>query len=495
MATFFIRTDSTVTGPFTGVELREAALAGIIGPDSVISGTPEGPWHLATTIGLFSEKRIALPHPPDVQVPSYQVRGMSGAFQGPFKLRELIGFAVRGMLPTNAVLQSTLPTAGTSPQPWVPVNRLQILSACLNGDLALIDSRGQIIRLAIHSNATPSNVSNARVPSEVAKNVDENDATAFASMSPSTDLDANRSAAKPANVKNLIGTESSNTGSSPRTNRLTQFLRQKLSFPTQLDVGAVALRLVPLLVSLLLLIGSGTAYWYWQSLPMSRTQVLGDWIERSDDGSESHLPRFGISFKENGDCVIFNPAGNSWSGKFQWAERRDHRDVFETPQSLTTIVDVAEPSHMLSDIQPTDGYVRFDGRGDDMPNIDGHPVQDVFVRRETTDVKIGYLTTVRYGKEGKSMQAAWVTLTKPVGWKPFDEPAELSATSISKVKASELLATYGVPDEARRVYPFDLPEGKFSLEFSNSQVIRYGKTKLIMAAQELRRPEVIEIAK
>jgi hypothetical protein len=82
MAAFFIRTDAVASGPFTGVELREAAMAGILSPDSMIAGAPEGPWILASNAGLFSEKRVALPHPPNVAVPQYQVRGMPGAFQG-----------------------------------------------------------------------------------------------------------------------------------------------------------------------------------------------------------------------------------------------------------------------------------------------------------------------------------------------------------------------------------------------------------------------------
>jgi hypothetical protein len=103
MTEFFIKTDAGVLGPFSGVELRELALAGILRPDSNLSATAHGPWQLAGSAGLFSEKKTPLPHPSDVQLTRYQVRGMAGAIQGPFKLRELIGFAARGMLPAETI--------------------------------------------------------------------------------------------------------------------------------------------------------------------------------------------------------------------------------------------------------------------------------------------------------------------------------------------------------------------------------------------------------
>ncbi len=495
MANFFIRTDSAITGPFSGVELREAALAGILGPDSIISGTPNGPWHLASNIGLFSEKRIALPHPPDVQVPQYQVRGMSGAFQGPFKLRELIGFAARGMLPTNATLQSTSPGPDGSPQPWIPVSRIQVLSACLNGNLALIDSQGHIIRRAIHPISAPVEVAHARTPSEVAKDVDKNDATAFASTTTSDTSPIDQATARVVPPPQQLNDAASVAGPPTAIMKLLRFLWQRL--PTHIEGGlaSFAMRLVPPAVALLILAGSGTAYLYWRNLPMSRGQVLGNWIATTDSDSVDAKPAFGISFKESGDCVIFNPAGDSWSGKFEWVARQEITDGFATQQSVTTTIDSAEPNHTQDMVQSTDGYLRFMGRGDYMPNIDGHPIRDVFVRREPTGLMLGYLTMVRYGKTGRSQQAAWVKLQKPKILKPVSELPVFVASSISELEATELLAVHGVPDEARRVYPYDLPGGKFSVEFSNSQLIRYGKTKLIITSNSHTHPDFLQMPK
>ena len=139
MTEFFVLTDRYIVGPLTGVELREAALAGILRHDGIVGGSREGPWYSAADIGLFSEKKAALPHPPDIHVPQYQVRGMPGAFQGPFKLRELIGFAARGMLPADALLQ------GDDSDEWIEVRRYRVLAAVLAGELVVVDESGNVV--------------------------------------------------------------------------------------------------------------------------------------------------------------------------------------------------------------------------------------------------------------------------------------------------------------------------------------------------------------
>ncbi|MCG8652869.1 MAG: hypothetical protein MI861_23720, partial [Pirellulales bacterium] len=129
MTDFYLKIDDRVLGPFSGVEVREAALAGVVSPRMGISNSPQGPWTLASLTGLFSESNIPLPHPEGTHVPQFRLTGVSEALQGPFKLRELIGFAVRRMLPPDALLQSD------SHSHWVPVTRINVLSACLQGDL------------------------------------------------------------------------------------------------------------------------------------------------------------------------------------------------------------------------------------------------------------------------------------------------------------------------------------------------------------------------
>lgn len=139
MTSFYIKTDLAVAGPFTGIEVREATLAGIVRPGTLLSHGSEGPWVAAAGAGLFCDKGNALPHPAGSRVPTYQTRGMPGAFMGPFKLRELIGFACQGMLPPGTELQSD------PSRPWIPITGTGILPACLRGDLVRIDEGGKLV--------------------------------------------------------------------------------------------------------------------------------------------------------------------------------------------------------------------------------------------------------------------------------------------------------------------------------------------------------------
>ena len=107
----------------------EATLARIVLPETGIGASRSGPWTRAADAGLFSDKHVPLPHPPGTQVPQFRLTGVSEAFQGPFKLRELIGFASRRMLPTDALIQADGHTD------WTPVTRIGILNACFNGEL------------------------------------------------------------------------------------------------------------------------------------------------------------------------------------------------------------------------------------------------------------------------------------------------------------------------------------------------------------------------
>ena len=139
MISFFVCTEDSVAGPFTGVELREAAMAGILRYEAIVGGGAHGPWFRAADVGLFSEKRTALPHPPGVEVASYQVRGLKGGEEGDYKLRELIGFAARGLLPADAQLRPA------NSSKWFPITRIKILQSTLAGELVLLDEHGAIV--------------------------------------------------------------------------------------------------------------------------------------------------------------------------------------------------------------------------------------------------------------------------------------------------------------------------------------------------------------
>ncbi len=483
MTAFFIRTDSCATGPFTGVELREAALAGIIGPDSAISRSPQGPWYLASSAGLFSEKRIALPHPADVQVPTYQVRGMSGAFQGPFKLRELIGFAVRGMLPGTALLQS-----GPS-QPWIPVHRIRVLSACLEGELALLDSQGNVIKRAMQRPAAIVDVSRARAPIELAQTVSHDDSTSFAKPSDDSGRPASQPTPKDSALKGEFAGSSTPIDGGGEANRTSRALRpllrslwRELRTRNLWEQPILSRRTVATIFILSGLAAAIPMVSRWQGRPMQREQVIGEWVVVAAGKNDHTESSFGISFRKNGNCVIFNPSRDSWSGDYAWVDREDESVGFSNLDPMTVKIDQAEPHHPIDTIRPTDGYIRFVGVQDDFPILDGHPVRDLFVRYEANALRLGYLISITWDHHHKTMEAAWLTVSKTDSASASDHPSTntLAGGSVDTLNASEFLSVYGIPDEARRIYPFEVPQDRRSNDFIGAQIVRYGLDRWIL---------------
>jgi len=470
MAAFFIRTDAVASGPFTGIELREAAIAGILRPDSVIAGAPEGPWILASDAGLFSEKRVALPHPPEVSVPQYQVRGMPGAFQGPFKLRELIGFAARGMLPSDALLQSD------ASEPWVPVERIKILSACLQGELALIDQRGNVIRRAVHPTAQPLSMAAARAPVEVSRSADSRDSTAFASTSEEATVVPSPSSV--ASKKQAVNVSPVSESQSGWLRVHLQDLRSRVSDLSRINDGMIGRRILFLSLGLVGILILASAVFRWRNLSMQRTQLLGEWIGNSPSRDGGTPFQFGIAFRPDGHCVVFNPTGASWTGDFQWIERIDQAEGLQKIEAFTVSIDTAEPQHSLDIVRSSDGYLRFFGPNDNAPTIDGHRVADAFVRRENQTLLVGYLTTVQYSPGKKQLQAAWIATT--LASKAMAGSLGPEARELSVMKPTELLAAFGVPDEARPAYPFEIPSARRDGQDSNAQMLRFMNKKWML---------------
>ena len=62
---FYYQINGSVIGPVTGIELRNAALAGNVVPATLVANDPNGEWVLAKFAqGLFDEGGTPLPHPP-----------------------------------------------------------------------------------------------------------------------------------------------------------------------------------------------------------------------------------------------------------------------------------------------------------------------------------------------------------------------------------------------------------------------------------------------
>lgn len=475
MTAFFIRTDSAVAGPFTGVELREAALAGILGADSLIGGSPQGPWILAGAAGLFSEDRIALPHPPDVLVPQYQVRGMPGAFRGPFKLRELIGFASRGMLPLDALLQSG------PDQPWIPVDRLQVLAACLHGELAMIDPRGHVIRRAVGPTHQRLDLTAARAPMDLARSARGDDSTAFASAPTSGAVRSEIATMPPKQASEQSrGDRNGERSWVPLARRVLDWTRH-WDAADRFTLRSIAHRALPVIGLLMAITMVTSALAYWKRLPMPREAMIGDWIGRVGAANDSQRA-YGIAFRDDGSCVVFNPAGSSWTGDYMWAERPTESQSLRTIGPFTVDIESAEPHHDSDFVRPSDGYIRFTGRDGQMPVIDGHRISDAFVRRESETLRIGYLTRVEFGQAHKSMQAAWLTLQQLVPAIHNRHRIDALAKSVSAMNPIDLLSTCGVPDEARKIYPFELGPAHRDSQFLDAQLIRYADRRWIQSA-------------
>ena len=63
---FYYQINGSVIGPVTGIELRNAALAGNVVPNTLLANDPNGEWVLAKFAqGLFDEGGTPLPHPPE----------------------------------------------------------------------------------------------------------------------------------------------------------------------------------------------------------------------------------------------------------------------------------------------------------------------------------------------------------------------------------------------------------------------------------------------
>ena len=534
MTAFFIRTEQTAVGPFTGIELREAALAGILLADSVIGGSPNGPWFYAVDTGLFSEKKMPLPHPEGTHVPRYHVQGLRVAASGPFKLRELIGFAARGMLHADAQLQSDL-----APD-WFTIERIPVLKACLEGHLVLLGADGKVVRRA-HAESNNFAAPKARAPREaepasVAAGVvadsqvgDQSeydavvgDAEAVAPVHAAGNDTASRFVSSGSFEETPLDDEEANE--STRVTSVEEFdvdagaprwWRRRIELPSLNPTIHVSRRLVINSLLLVLLVGGiGTAFSQYNAMGVPLDQVLGDWI--AEDGT------FAVSFRDDGSCAVFNVNGHSWSGQYEWTERDDDDEGFTSLGSIDSQFDVADEAHQADAIRSTDGYMRLRSSAHEPSYIGNHAVSDLYLRPDGSTLHVGYLTSIRWSSSGREMQAGWVKLRRnpPIGVEammelatlPVEPPPKVGFTTLKAphlttvvqdlmdqyemgeneeevgtvcysltVDAKYLLQSFGVPDEARPLFPFEVQKLPNSEEFSGSQLARYGALKLILS--------------
>lgn len=487
MTAFFVRTDVGAAGPFTGVEIREAALAGLLTPETVLSNSPTGPWTAAYQAGLFSEKRVPLPHPEGVVVPVFHVKGLPPSFSGPFKLRELIGFAARGLLPAGVLLRADSQTT------WLAVDRIRILEATLRGDLALIDHQGNVIRRAgrsstvgqgerIHQAEAIRQPLFARAPIELARSAVHD----VGSQQEALQGDApNHCAVAESESKAAVAVAA--TVARPATADAKPIATVGRSFHVELS-PTVLKRLFQVAAIVVVFAILGYAYSSRRAPAMEVQRAVGEWFvgDASGDGDgNGSVSRCGVALRPEGTCVVFNAESPCWSGRYQWLERTDDDRGLRGIEAIIE-VETASRHHQVSPVLPTDGYLRFVGEGDVLPIIDGHLISDAFVRRDGERLSLGYLVSIEIGAESKQLNAAWIPMNKLVHQSPSEEMT--SMTTERMPDALNLLTAYGVPDEARPLHPYEIPVDKMADRYEDAQLIRYGPSRFALSSSQAWQP-------
>ncbi|NND99671.1 MAG: hypothetical protein HKN47_20325 [Pirellulaceae bacterium] len=515
MAEFFIKTEQSAVGPFTGIELREAALARILTPQSDIAPCPDGPWTKATETGLFSDKKVPLPHPPGTHVPQYHIRGLSVSAQGPFKLRELIGFTARGMVRADATLQSDLASE------WIPVDRILVLKACLSGELVLLGADGKVhlrAQTTCAEDAIDGDLEHpdAKAPIEVARVSTTSQSSTSSGSFEETPLIDPSAEVTSGNKKPDSLDEDADVDLGPPPWWRRQIRWKDLNPTISRESLARSRRWVTIGLGMVILVaGIGTAFSQWSKMGLRQEHIIGNWVAEDDS--------FAIAFREDGNCVVFNTTGNSWSGEYEWMSRDDDEEGLTASAGISSILDELERGFELGAVKSSDGYLRLRSSAFEPTYIGNHEMSDCFLRRKNEDLMIGYPVSVDFSGSGRRMEAAWIAVKKspPIGMDPMSDLASMEieppptvgfvverslhvsqvvaallrmyetgdfTESMSgrlcysvRVDAEYLLTNYGVPDEARPLYPFELATMPNGPSFEQSQMVRYGLLKLILS--------------
>ncbi|MEM9367010.1 MAG: hypothetical protein AAGD07_13535 [Planctomycetota bacterium] len=448
MADFFVKTETAIAGPFTGVEVREASLAGVLRPETLLSNTTRGPWVRAEYAGLFTEMGKPVPHPPDVHVPRYAVRGMPGAFMGPFKLRELIGFATRGMLPPHVELKSA------EDRPWVSIEGFGILRAGLRGELALLDASGNVVLMTKATADSRSNLCPAdeglRSPIEIARSIEVQGATAMPSQ--------HRDAFEPLGHEVAsVSRPSEKATSSPESDESSLDQRRRVrdvlrSIPASAGTAreAVASPMGISVLAGLVTIGLFVMGQQWLARrQIQRAAVIGEWfdIPKRQYFSESldeeltsggRASRFAIRFANDGRCVLFNSQGLSWSGDFDWELTPQTASVLAPPATGSNVrfLRAIKAGHEQGIVSIGDGLIRLRGFIKTAPTLDGITSRSWWVRMKDGQLQLGYTAEIEWTDQGKQILAGWISAAPWTHQEPRSDASEPSES----VPLQELLA-------------------------------------------------------
>lgn len=481
MTDFYIKTERAVCGPFTGIELREAALARIVLPATQVGGSENGPWMRAGDIGLFSQKQTPLPHPAGTHVPEFRLTGVNDSFDGPFKLRELIGFAVRGMLPEDALVQvingqPPPSTETTSDQnPWITVTRINVLAACLEGRLAAANTAPHPQRVdpshPVHSRWRGERRTEAPVESQIAQ-------VAVVQSSPVSESPnaTNAPASRAADIADEFAGPIEELEEDPSLEDYSEQLR------TDLRRGkpkkSIRICADVLVGGLFVLAIVGVTYWVWPT-GMDRQEVIGDWIEVAADGSD---PTFGISFRADGSCVILDAGGGQcWTGDYRWIDHQKQKTGFKTLGDVSTSVANVEPEHRSGVATADDGYIHLTGSlFPAPPKLGDKELRDCFVRRSGRHLEIGYISSINWIRGSRQISVGWIKLAP--------SRSETLPSSPNWQSSIEALVAVGVPDEARPMNLFEAPIQWNMDMVRRHHLIRYGEHTFLMSRDGEMKP-------
>ncbi|TWT53583.1 hypothetical protein Pla22_12120 [Rubripirellula amarantea] len=470
MHQLYILIEETAIGPFTGVELREAALAGVVNWGDVIGAGPDGPWYRASDIGLFDkESKTVLPHPPGTFVPEYFVRNVPGSRESAYQLNELILLAARQRLPHTAELQIR------DSNQWQSVHRLLILQACLTNWLRLTDK---------HSGDTTQ--------------PDQSLGFAKATQTQPQDSD---------NVPAAFMVKAS------KWTRLKRFLARP-----QARIG-IACGLIALLALVFVI-------WSNSNTVISQDQIIGQWVAYESAGDDD-IATLGIRFSQAGDFVACNATGPSWTGRYELSDFQIDNQGIGTDEPITSTIDQSSSNHLRGNVLRSDGHIRLSGFVKDPPNLAGHAVRDFFVRRDDEHLLVGYPLAVHFDSDGSNTEVAWIRLMRKENVHSglmsdlagMDQQVVLDADGSSPrprhvadaiavaeegyevefngktvtlrqspayskvVTIAWLLDRYGVPDEARPLLPYEIPtlENSEAERLTDANLIRYQELKLVFS--------------
>ncbi len=428
MCDYFVRTDVASVGPFSDVELRELAFAGLLKPDSKIATSPNEHWISAQSMELFSFQKMPVPHPEGTVVPHFEVQGLPPAFRGPFKLRELFGFASRGMLSPDALIK------GDKEEEWRLVQQFPALMFCLNGDLVKLGVDRQLV-LRTTGNPEKVNLDNTLAPIELAKQaallrpssveptslstaiVDEGyEAERAAIQAANANAKTSSGTHSIANAKNATRAETNDSAqtisSRPKLDYLRELLKREIAWSDLVQPSRWSRSGFISMVASMCLIAVAVIYAFTKKPPNPNDRILGIWYGESSHPLPETSNIYGISFKEDGQCIIFESEGNSWQGAYSFSERHGQDSLYDSLMPLDSVMSTVESSHQAQTVQPDDGYIRFISTDGTTPKIDGRPIEEAFVRFGRDELQLGYVTTIHWTVESKAIEAGWIALRR-----------------------------------------------------------------------------------